>query len=206
MSVTLTPTGGGGGKVVLLRIIGGGCVARFSTSWPYFRPKHFPHPFYDLTSKIHTSFQTWRQSQNATYMITKTESRSSLLRWERQQKYIYIYFLKFILNSHIMGLCYSPAGRSVLWETVPEVLNTARGRRPRAALRPTADRPRPVNNIFIFFLLRFKSFRKILLQPPTYVCWRRARSCWCYSKRAIDCKPKQNITTWFLTCNLYYHN
>ena len=22
----------------------------------------------------------------------------------------------------------------------------------------------------------------------------------------IDCKPKQNITTWFLTCNLYYHN
>ena len=27
-----------------------------------------------------------------------------------------------------------------------------------------------------------------------------------YSKRAIDCKPKQNITTWFLTCNLYYHN
>ena len=24
--------------------------------------------------------------------------------------------------------------------------------------------------------------------------------------RAIDCKPKQNITTWFLTCNLYYHN
>ena len=71
---------------------------------------------------------------------------------------------------------------------------------------PNTDRPRPVNNIFIFFLLRFKSFRKILLQPPTYVCWRRARSCWCYSKRAIDCKPKQNITTWFLTCNLYYHN
>ena len=23
----------------------------------------------------------------------------------------------------------------------------------------------------------------------------------CYSKRAIDCKPKQIITTWFLTCN-----
>ena len=30
---------------------------------------------------------------------------------------------------------------------------------------PNTDRPRPVNNIFIFFLLRFKSFRKILLQP-----------------------------------------
>ena len=25
-----------------------------------------------------------------------------------------------------------------------------------------------------------------------------------YSKRAIDCNPKQNITTWFLTCHLYY--
>ena len=54
---------------------------------------HFPHPFSDLTSKIHTSFQTWRRSQNATYMFTKTEIRSSLLgywshlgyalRWQR---------------------------------------------------------------------------------------------------------------------------
>ena len=77
-----------------------------------------------------------------------------------------------------------------------------------ALVSPNTDRPRPVNNIYIFFLLRFKSFRKILLQPPTYVCWRRARSCWCYSKRAINCKPKQNfiIATWFFTCNLYYHN
>ena len=32
---------------------------------------------------------------------------------------------------------------------------------------PNTDRPRPVNNIFIFFLLRYKSFRKIsfTLQP-----------------------------------------
>ena len=75
--------------------------------------------------------------------------------------------------------------------------------RPRAVLRPRAqflpirnDLGRWITFLF-FFLLRFKSFRKILLQPPTYVCWRRARSCWC-SKRAIDCKPKQNIATWFL--------
>ena len=27
---------------------------------------HFPHPFSDLASKIHTRFQTWRWSQNAT--------------------------------------------------------------------------------------------------------------------------------------------
>ena len=62
-------------------------------------------------------------------------------------------------------------------ETVPEVLSTAQGRRPakggtqtEGTVSPNTDRPRPVNNIFIFFLLRFKSFRKILLQPPTYVC------------------------------------
>ena len=42
-----------------------------------------------------------------------------------------------------------------LW---PEVLSTARGRRPRALLKTKGtvfshtDRPSPVNNIFIFFL------------------------------------------------------
>ena len=54
-------------------------------------------------------------------------------------------------------VCYSPAGRSVLGKTVPEVLSTARGCRPRAVLEtegtvfPNTDRPRPVNNIFIYF-------------------------------------------------------
>ena len=54
-------------------------------------------------------------------------------------------------------ICYSPAGRSVLGKTVPEVSNTARGRRLRAVLEaegtvfPNKDRPRPVNNIFIYF-------------------------------------------------------
>ena len=47
LSVTLTPWRG---AVVLLRIIGGGCVTRFSTSWPYFRPKHVI---------FHTRFKTW---------------------------------------------------------------------------------------------------------------------------------------------------
>ena len=36
-------------------------------------------------------------------------------------------------------ICYAPAGRSVLGETVPEVLSTARGPRPRAVLRPRAQ-------------------------------------------------------------------
>ena len=41
--------------------------ARFYESWPYFRPKncHFPHPFSDLASKIHTRFR----SQNATIHV-----------------------------------------------------------------------------------------------------------------------------------------
>ena len=54
-------------------------------------------------------------------------------------------------------ICYSPAGRAVLGKTVPEVSSTARGLRPRAVLEtegtvfPNTDRPRPVNNIFIYF-------------------------------------------------------
>ena len=43
-------------------------------------------------------------------------------------------------------------------KTVPEVLST---------VTPKTDRPRPVNNIFIFFQLRLKSSRKtsFTLQP-----------------------------------------
>ena len=62
-------------------------------------------------------------------------------------------------------------------ETVPEVLSTALGQRrasggtkTEGTVSPNTDRSRPVNNIFIFFLLKFKSFRKTVLQPPTSVC------------------------------------
>ena len=47
-------------------------------------------------------------------------------------------------------ICYAPAGRSVLGETVPEVLSTARGRRPRAQFLPIRT-DLGLNNIFIFF-------------------------------------------------------
>ena len=68
-------------------------------------------------------------------------------------------------------ICYSLAGRSVLRETLPEVLSMALGgTQTEGTVSPNMNRPRPVNNIFIFFLLRFKSFRKIFLQSPTYVC------------------------------------
>ena len=52
--------------------------------------------------------------------------------------------------SHAISLiyiCYSPAERSVLGKTVPDVLDTARGRRPRAVSKtegtvfPNTDRP-----------------------------------------------------------------
>ena len=52
----------------------------------------------------------------------------------------------------IINICYSPAGRSVMGETVPEVLSTAlRGTQTEATVSPNTDRPRPVNNNFIFF-------------------------------------------------------
>ena len=69
----------------------------------------------------------------------------------------------FLLQERLIYIYYLPAGRSVLRKTVPEVLSTARGRRPRAVLKTegtvflNTDRPRPANNIFIFFLLFFKS-------------------------------------------------
>ena len=56
-----------------------------------------------------------------------------------------------------INICYSPSGRSVSGKSVPEVLSTAQGRRPRAVLKtegtgfPYTDQPRPVNNVFIFF-------------------------------------------------------
>ena len=59
-----------------------------------FEPKkcHFPHPFSDLASKIHTRFPTWRWSQNATNVFTLTEIMSSLPRLERQQKGFFLFY------------------------------------------------------------------------------------------------------------------
>ena len=45
------------------------------------------------------------------------------------------------------------------------------GTQTEGKVSPHTDRPRPVNNIFIFFQLRFKKFRKIFLHSPTYVCF-----------------------------------
>ena len=82
-------------------------------------------------------------------------SNSSILSEEKKQG--------VLLFTGKINIYYLPAGRSVLRKTVPEVLSTARGCRPRAVLKTegtvflNTDRPRPANNIFIFFLLFFKS-------------------------------------------------
>ena len=58
---------------------------------------------------------------------------------------------------HGIYICYSPDERSVMGKTVPEVLDTTRGRRSKAVHKtegtvfPNTDRPWLVNNIFIFF-------------------------------------------------------
>ena len=62
---------------------------------------------------------------------------------------------------------------------MPEVLSTARGRRPRAVLKTKGtvfshtDRPSPVNNIFIFFgRLLFKAGKEIGIKDIAYVASR----------------------------------
>ena len=67
------------------------------------------------------------------------------------------YNTDIIIITVIINICYSPAGRAVLGKTVPEVSSTAHGLWPQAVLEtegtvfPNMDRPRPVNNIFIYF-------------------------------------------------------
>ena len=59
---------------------------------------------------------------------------------------------------------------------------------------PNTDRPRPVNNIFIFSLLRFSSFRKIFLQSPTYAC---------LSRRRVD-EARERLQTTTKHCNTIF--
>ena len=69
----------------------------------------------------------------------------------------------------LLHICYLPAGRSVLGKTVPEVLSTVRGCRPRAVLKTkgtvftNTDQPRPANNVFIFFSLENYFIRNIFV-------------------------------------------
>ena len=49
------------------------------------------------------------------------------------------------------------------------------GTQTKGTVSPNKGRPRPVNNIFIFFLLRFKSLRKILLISLQPMCVEEGR-------------------------------
>ena len=70
-----------------------------------------------------------------------------------------------------INICYLQAGRSVLGKLCQRswVRPEAVGRRPRAVLKtegtffPNTDRPRPANNVFIFF------FRRVLCKQ--FLCW-----------------------------------
>ena len=67
-------------------------------------------------------------------------------------------------------------------KTVPEVLSTARGSRPRTVLKtkgtvfPNTDRPRPANNVFIFFSLENYFIRNIFVDFFTAAVSHRARA------------------------------
>ena len=63
-----------------------------------------------------------------------------------------MFFREVRLHLKKIHICYSPAGRSVLGETVPKVLSTASGAtQTEGTVSPNTERPRPVNKIFIFF-------------------------------------------------------
>lgn len=85
---------------------------------------------------------------------SKRKKKSSVSRYHI--KFDFLFEGQKATSSNNINICYSPAGRYVLEETVPEVFNTSRGRRQRAVLRtegtvfPNIDRPRRVKNIFFF--------------------------------------------------------
>ena len=67
---------------------------------------------------------------------------------------------------------FTSLGRSVLGKTVPSVLSTTRGLRPRAVSKtsgtvfPNTDRPRLVNNIYIWYHALFYVRKNFPLQVP----------------------------------------
>ena len=66
--------------------------------------------------------------------------------------------------SWLLYICYSPTGRSVLGETVP---TASGGTQTEGTVSLNTDRPRPVNNIFIFSNSNFEVSGKFFftLQP-----------------------------------------
>ena len=100
---------------------------------------------------------------------------------------------------HEVYICYSPAGRSVLGETVPEVLSTARGRGRYSDRGHNFFQYGPTEageQHFYFFPTESEKFQENFTSASNLCVLKKgAFMLNCYSKRAIDCTPKQNITT-----------
>ena len=105
------------------------------------------------------------------------DTRSQMKRWRFSVYYTFVYSfsrsfqLSFLFFLYIQENFHSKMYMLFTGWVARIGRNCARGcTQTEGTISPNTDRPRPVNSIFIFFLLRLKSFRKILLQPPTYVC------------------------------------
>ena len=130
---------------------------RYPTTFRRF-PKIFPN-----LSEGHTNVS--EHSPNIFRRLPKVAEEEPIM--FRSYSKTSVYFLRdyvtkamvIMLSSRVkIYMLFTGLGRSV-WEiTVPEVLSTARGRRPRAVIMTKGtvfshtDQPSPVNSMFIFFL------------------------------------------------------
>ena len=128
--VLVSNTGEGGGGVTP-KNHWRGCAARFSKSWPYFTPKH---------GIFHTGFQTWPLKSilvfkpggghKTQHTCLRRQIISSLLRWERQQKNI---FLKIHFEFAYYGFISYPfrTNRQICSYTTVALLTTIPDSRPK---------------------------------------------------------------------------
>ena len=170
-----------------------------SSDWTY----HFSH--------------TWKKKKKAVFGILiggiiffTCENHRSLIWLGRIHLCMKMYDIGFwwvFLSISMINICYSLVGRSVLGETVPEVLSTALGLWPRAVLRPRAQFLPIQTDLGRWKTFLFFSYWDLKVSGKFYFSLQPM----CVEKghvrvdvmHTIDCKPKQNITTWYLTCNLY---
>ena len=117
-------------------------------------------------SKMIVSFNSHLYFSWSSFRSEKAIARNALS-FLRPRPHVFGYFWIRNFFFRAVHICYLPAGRSVFGKTVPVVLSTARGRRPRAVLKtegtvfPNTDRPRPAINLFIFFSLENYFIRNI---------------------------------------------
>ena len=79
---------------------------------PYFRPKNVI---------LHTRFQTWKWSQNATYTFILTEIMSYLLRLERQQNDFFLSYSFIIETTNILALPNSLVNHTRFWTKMGKI-------------------------------------------------------------------------------------